>query len=130
MWIPVAVAAALAIAVLVPIMTARRDAPASSSSTRDASGEALVPIAPAGLLARTPARFEWQPLKGASAYEVLLYQEDGTLLWQQRATGTPLDRPGDLQLPPGRYYWRVRALSDDSAPADSALTNFEIRKPQ
>lgn len=130
LWIPIGVAAAIAMAVLVPMvpmMTANRPAP---SSTREGSGDAPVPISPAGQLTATPERFEWHPLKGASAYELLLFREDGTLLWQQRAAGTSLDRRADLQLPPGRYYWRMRALSDESAPAESPLTNFEIRKPQ
>lgn len=129
-WIPIGVAAAIAIAVLVPMMTARRPAPSlAPSSTRDARGDAPVPIAPTGQLADAPARFEWRPLKGASVYELLLFREDGTLLWQQRAAGTSLERRADLQLLPGRYYWRVRALSDENAPAESPLTPFEIRKP-
>lgn len=125
-WMPIGVAAAIAVAVLMPVMIARRPAP---STTRDARGDAPVPIAPTGQLAGTPARFEWRPSKNASVYELLVFREDGTLLWQQRAAQTSVDGRADLPLPPGRYYWRVRALSDDRAPAESPLTPFEIRKP-
>ena len=125
-WMPIGVAAAIAIAVLVPVMIARRPVP---SITRDTRSDAPVPIAPTGQLTDTPARFEWRPFKDATVYELLVYREDGTKLWQQRAAQTSIERPADLHLLPGRYYWRVRALSDDNAPAESPLTRFEIKKP-
>ena len=96
-WMPMGVAAAIAIAVLVPVMIARRPAP---STTRDARSDAPVPIAPTGQLTDTPARFEWRPSKDATVYELLLFREDGTKLWQQRAPQTSVDRPADLQLLP------------------------------
>ena len=129
-WIPIGIAAALALAVLVPMMTARlRLATEPPSGTREARSDAPVPIAPTGQLADMPGRFEWHPFKGAQAYEFRLFREDGTLLWEQRSAGTSVERRADLPLAPGRYYWRVRALSEENAAADSSLTPFEIRKP-
>lgn len=132
-WIPIGIAAALALAVLVPMMTARlRPATEPQSGTREAQGDVPVPIGPTGQLADLPTRFEWRPFRGAQSYEVRLFREDGTLLWEERAAGTSIERRADLQLPPGRYYWQVRALleeNDGNTPAESSLTPFEIRKP-
>ena len=132
-WIPIGIAAALALAVVVPMVTARwRQATEPPSGTRAAQGDVPVPIRPTGQLADPPARFEWRPFKGAQAYELRLFREDGTLLWEHRSAGTSIERRADLQLPPGRYYWQVRALleeNDGNTPAESSLTPFEIRKP-
>jgi hypothetical protein len=132
-WLPIGIAAALALAVLAPMMTARfRPGTEPRSGTREAQSALPVPIAPTGLLTDLPGRFEWRPFKGAQAYELRLFREDGTLLWEQRSTATSVERRADLQLPQGRYYWQVRALladGDQNTPAESPLTSFEIRKP-
>ena len=129
-WIQIGIAAVLALAVLVPMMTARlRPATEPRSGTREAQSDVPVPIGPTGQLADMPTRFEWRPFKGAQAYELRLFREDGTLLWEHRSAGTSIERRADLQLPPGRYYWQVRAFSDENTAAESSLTPFEIRKP-
>ena len=132
-WIPIGIAAALALAVLVPMTIARlRPGTDPQSGTREAQGDVPVPIEPTGQLADMPTRFEWRPFRGARAYDLRLFREDGTLLWEARAAGTSIERRADLQLPPGRYYWQVRALleeNDGNTPAESSLTPFEIRKP-
>jgi hypothetical protein len=132
-WIPIGIAAALALAVLVPMMTARlRPGTEPRSGTREAPSDVPVPIGPTGQLTDMPARFEWHPFKGAQAYELRLFREDGTLLWEQRSTGTSVERRADLQLQAGRYYWQVRAVlveNGEQTQAESSLTPFEIRKP-
>lgn len=126
-WVPIAAAAALATVVLLPMLLARRSPPASV--TRDASPNTPVAVAPIGTVAALPARFEWRPSADATTYEWLLFREDGTLLRSQRSAVPFVETPANLELTPGRYYWRVRALSDDRAPAESPLTHFEITRP-
>ena len=128
-WIPIGVAAAIALAVLGPMIAARLAPSQPLSTTRAVAGDAPVPVAPAGPLTAPPVRFEWHPVKGTQSYELLLFRADGTLLWEQRSAGTSVKPGADLQLTPGRYYWRVRALSDENAAAESSLTAFDIRTP-
>jgi hypothetical protein len=129
-WIPIAVAATVALAVVVPMITARLWAPPEPpSTTRSVRSDVPVAISPAGEITGMPARFEWQPVNGARSYELLLFRQDGTLLWERRLTGTAADRPADLQLPPATYYWRVRALMEENTTAESPLTAFEITQP-
>jgi hypothetical protein len=129
-WLPIAIAATIAIAVLVPMVTTRLSAPsAPPSTTRNARSDGPVPISPSGQVAAPPARFEWHPMVGARSYELLLFRQEGTLLWEGRATGASVERPADLQLPPGRYYWRVRAVMEENTTAESHLTPFEIKQP-
>jgi hypothetical protein len=83
-------------------------------------------MSPSGTLHDAPLRFEWRTYDGARAYEVLLFREDGTLIWQQRTQNTHVDRPADLDIGPGRYYWRLRVLLNEGEPAESPLTRFEV----
>jgi hypothetical protein len=129
-WIPIAIAATIVLGVVVPMITGRLSAPTEPPSTaRSARRDVPVAISPTGEITGMPTRFEWQPVDGARSYELLVFREDGTLLWERRLTGMAADRPAELQLPPAKYYWRVRAFTEENTTAESPLTAFEIKGP-
>ena len=128
-WVPLAIAATVAIAIILPATRAlHRGASPAPSNMRSASGESPVPVSPAGEWSEPPSRFQWRATRDTTAYEVLLFREDGTVVWQERTSDTSINRRPDVQLSPGRYYWRVRALSENGIRGESSLVQFEITR--
>jgi hypothetical protein len=80
-------------------------------------------------LAGPPERLEWQPVPGASGYEVVLYDAQMTRLWQQPGLAAPLaELPAELRgrLERGRrYYWAVLTRTEAGS-LQSPLYRFEI----
>ena len=74
-------------------------------------------------------RFQWQPVKGADRYRVILFAGDGakmeelTATADQRTLGWPADRP---PLLPGTYLWKMQAFALDRVIAESDPIPFEV----
>lgn len=126
-WIPVSVAAAIAAAVLIPLVIRQSRPAAPASTVRQAGGDGLVAIAPAGVVSNGSIRFEWRPAASATSYEVSVFRQDGSEVWKRATAATSLEAPPEVRLQSGRYYWRVSALGADGPPVRSALTQFEVR---
>ena len=125
-WIPLAAAAAIVAAIVVP-MIMRQSAATPASTVRDARVEGPAPVGPAGAVAAGSIQFEWRAAPNATSYEVSLFREDGSSVWKGVAPASPLALPPDVKLGSGRYYWRVTGMSNDGPPMESALTHFEVR---
>lgn len=72
--------------------------------------------------------FRWQPVADADRHEVVLYSEDGTVLWETTTTEDYAVPPDSVQLQPGRaYFWRVRARVGFDQWSESPLHRFTLR---
>ena len=66
---------------------------------------------------------------GARSYQVEILNAAGDLLWARPAvagTDTAVVWPQDLDLAPGRYFWRVIADRESSTSSATALADFEL----
>jgi hypothetical protein len=90
--------------------------------------KAITVGSPDGTLKGAPARFEWQPLAGADAYELTLYADDARVLWTSpRSAATTVERPPSITLPTAQqYHWQVQAFAGNKTIGESRLTTFEI----
>jgi len=125
-WLaPLAVAASLVL-VSVWMLFPNRSTVLPDDTLRG-NGPALE-ISPANgsILARAPAKLEWSAVAGASTYEVMLRDAQGTVLGTLSASGSTqvaLTLPA-IHFVPGTYFWVVRARG----PAlDTQLGPFSFR---
>lgn len=76
-----------------------------------------------------PARFEWTPVEGADRYAINVYNDVDRLLWQREDIGTAfVDRPEELDLDAGTYFWRIYAIHENKQLADSGWSAFVVRR--
>jgi anti-sigma factor RsiW len=72
--------------------------------------------------------FRWQPVADADRHEVVLYSEDGTVLWEATTTEDYVVPPDSVHLQPGNaYFWRVRARIGFDQWSESPLHRFTLR---
>lgn len=80
--------------------------------------------------ATLPARgldFTWRAVPGALYYEVHVVTEDGTVVWQARASATSTRLSGDHPLRTGaRYFVWVRAYLASGGTIRSAAVSFRV----
>ncbi|MEN8614728.1 hypothetical protein ABFB09_05540 [Dehalogenimonas sp. THU2] len=75
--------------------------------------------------------FQWQPVGGATGYELLLATDAGF----QNITASPANIVGNAWQPPAAltsattYYWKIRAVSENSFSAWSAVSAFTTAAP-
>jgi hypothetical protein len=124
-----AAAAALVWALARPALA---PAPPVATSPVMRGAEAARPraLAPGGRQTSWPEAFRWEPLAGARAYRVELFDASATPVWQSaEMTETTLSWPAWMMLKDGTYYWQVVAIPESGRLADgvaSALVKFEI----
>ena len=71
--------------------------------------------------------FTWQPVSGATRYDVAVFASDGTRSFEVRDLTTPGVKLSDgVQLAPGRYSVQVTARRDRDVLAQSSRADFEI----
>jgi hypothetical protein len=132
-WLAAAAVLVAATGVVITQSTVWREAasdggPEPSRTRAVTSRGPLVVLRPRGAQTGPPESFEWQPVPGASGYQVEVFSEDGTPLWTSPLlVTTRAERPATLSLAPGRYYWRVRANAAGSIASESTLVEFDIR---
>jgi hypothetical protein len=69
--------------------------------------------------------FRWSAMKNALGYQVALYRENGTPLWQGTSKDTLLVLPEEVVLQPGKIYlWRVETFFPDQSNYVSKLNTF------
>ena|SRR5579872_1720137 len=122
--IPAAIAAALAIVVLAPMMWTTLRNRSNASVAREASPDVIQAIAPRGRVAAGSITFAWHGWDGATRYEVRLFEADGALVWFGSTDDTSIPLPPEIKLAPRRYYWQIRAVR--GAVAESALVPITI----
>ncbi len=85
------------------------------------------PVAPGPGPVSLPVVFRWQPVEGARGYVVEVFGDDGTKVWTgPETTANELGFPGDAGLVPGRYYWRVTAVSAEGRRLPSELVAITV----
>lgn len=76
---------------------------------------------------KAPMRFTWSEVKGADAYTVVVWNEVDMLLWRiDDIRGTSVDKPEDLTLDPGTYFWRIVATKGANQYSDSGRAAFVV----
>jgi hypothetical protein len=131
LWATAGAAALLVVAAIVFLIPRPSGPPVfSDSGNRVVRGESLVPVEPAGVLRKVPAKFTWRPLDGAAEYMVSVAGIDPAWTAQTRdaAIKTPEEIAG--RMVPGKIYtWRVKAFSaEGTLLASSAEVAFSIAR--
>lgn len=71
------------------------------------------------------ATFRWSAMKNAVGYQIAVYRENGTPLWQGTSKDTLLVLPEEVVLQPGKIYlWRVGTFFPDRSNYESKLNTF------
>jgi hypothetical protein len=70
----------------------------------------------------------WTSVPGAHAYEITLYDDKGSVLWEASGADTAIALPVRVALAPGRsYFWRVEARTGSERTSESDLVEFSVR---
>lgn len=78
-----------------------------------------------------PAQFRWTAAKDADEYSIGIWNEVDRLVWRRdHITATATERPKDLELEAGTYFWTIAALRGGRQIADSGLAAFVVRTPE
>lgn len=120
------VAAAAVVALLMPQLSqvGNQDADPTHRAGDLSLSAPPVPVAPLGV-ADASTRFEWSSTPLADRYEVTLYDDQGTILWQANTTDTIAVLPDSVILVPGAsYFWKARARIAFDRWTDSELVEF------
>jgi hypothetical protein len=120
-WVPLGIAAAALLVVLVPRRgeDGLREPPLTST---------LAPalIAPRASVASVD-RLIWSNVPHAERYRLRLYDDQGTVLWQLETTDTAAAFPDSVALAPGvSYFWRVEAVTEWRRSVASDLVEFRV----
>jgi hypothetical protein len=87
---------------------------------------------PKGELAKTPRSFEWNPVEGAAAYQVVLLDEELVEVWvseKNQQTSLTLPQFQFEAIERGKiYYWKVIVFSSDRSTKESGLQEFEVER--
>jgi len=79
-------------------------------------------------MGRAPTRFSWTPIEGADGYSIGVWNEVDQMVWRQDHIPTAsVERPEEIHLEPGTYFWSVSALQGERQIADSGLAAFVVR---
>ena len=74
-----------------------------------------------------PSRFEWTSAKGADRYSIGVWSEVDVLMWRQdNLSATSVERPVELRLAPGTYFWSVAAWREGRPIAESGRAAFVV----
>ena len=79
-------------------------------------------------IGRPPVRFSWTAIEGADQYSIGIWNEVDQMIWRRDHIPTPsIDRPEEIRLEPGTYFWSISALQGDQLLAESGLAAFVVR---
>ena len=85
-----------------------------------------VAVAPAGLV-ETPIQFMWTSVPGADRYELTLFDNTASILWDTQTTDTVVVVPDSVGLAPGSsYFWKAEALIGFDRWSESDLVEFRL----
>lgn len=76
-----------------------------------------------------PAKFAWTAAPDADHYAIGIWNEVDRLIWRKDdIIGTSVERPADLDLEEGTYFWTVSGLRGTQEIAKSGLAAFVVEK--
>ena len=132
--IPVALAAALAFAVVTPML---REQTAANGVTRGPDrfprSDVVAPLAtvsPANGAAFVTGRdgFVWRAASGDAEYRLTVMDGTGGIVWSKSTGDTSATFPADVSLTRGQeYFWSVDALLADGHSTTTRIHHFSIR---
>ena len=78
-----------------------------------------------GVVKQSIPTFSWSVMKNSIGYQITLYRDNGTMLWQGTSKDTSLVFPADVALQRGKtYLWRVETFFPDRSNYESKLNAF------
>lgn len=90
------------------------------------AGPSPTPVAPVGTVEALTS-LVWTSLPQADRYEVVLFDGDGTVLWEAQTSDSFAMVPDSVVVEAGAlYFWRVRARTGFDRWAESHLTEFTV----
>lgn len=131
--IPLAAAAALFLAVGLPMFAGRGERLLPGTPIRRPGAEAAVvramsPSAGSSLAAGAPVAFVWGAAEPGSTYRLTLVDEAGVMVWSTETGDTTALLPGHIALTSGQtYFWYVDALRSDGRSLTSGAHSFSVR---
>jgi hypothetical protein len=126
-WIPAAVAAALALLWTGPRMLRE---PAIEEHREEAVTMTVAPraVAPVGAVGSATV-LVWSSVPSADRYRARLFDSDGTVIWEHETGDTIAALPSAVALRPRLpYYWKVEAHTGFDRWAASDLIEFMVRR--
>jgi hypothetical protein len=125
-WTPATII--LAFAVACSSSEGREDTtPTTGADGRDTTLRAIVPSPDS--IGGLPSQFEWTAVEGVDRYAIVLMNESDSMLWRQENLRTSsVDRPPELDLDAGTYFWRITAQSGNRQIADSGWSAFIVKR--
>lgn len=120
---------ALAAALLLGIGAALKLSGRDDGGVERGSGDAVTLVAPpAEIEAGAPVTFSWQPVPGATRYELELLDEKGSVVFTKTTEATSAALDDASRLAPGATYrWWVRAAVGSSEPRASSMRTLRLR---
>lgn len=121
----VAAAAAIGVAVFIPMRAPSPDAPHERG--RPAGEIAVVAPRPGATVTAADVRFVWHPDSSAAGYRVVVTTTSGTLVWDHEASDTSIAPPGVATfVNGGEFYWHVEAYHVNGGRATSRSASFKV----
>jgi hypothetical protein len=107
-----------------PSLGGRQEAPQAPAANDDGRMRVIDHLTPArDSVGRSPSHFSWTPIEGADGYAIGVWNEVDQMVWRQDHIPTAsIERPEDVRLEPGTYFWSVSALA-----GDQQLAAFVVR---
>lgn len=85
-----------------------------------------VAVTPVGLV-EAPIQFLWTSVPRADRYELMLFDQTGSILWETHTTDTVAVAPDSLVLAPGAsYFWKAEARIGFDRWSASDLVEFAV----
>lgn len=133
LWFASKTGALIALAIMVASCThpgaAQQASPSAAAASRGGGAQRLDHVMPArDSVGSAPKTFSWTAVQGADSYSIGVWNEVDVLVWRQNNIATnSVNRPDDVPLDAGTYFWSVSALRDGEEVADSGLSAFVVR---
>jgi hypothetical protein len=124
-FMPVALAASVLLAVGIGRQMLRPTGGDPTRGTGEAGAVVLVQPGPEGA-AGEPVTFAWQPVPGASRYDLELLDARGSVAAAAATSDTSATPAATRDLPPGEYRWWVRATTSDARTLRSPLRPLRV----
>ena len=124
-FMPVALAASVLLAVGIGRQMLRPTGGDPTRGTGEAGAVVLVQPGPEGA-AGEPVTFAWQPVPGASRYDLELLDARGSVAAAAATSDTSATPAATRDLPPGEYRWWVRATTSDARTLRSPLRPLRL----
>jgi len=107
----------------------QQSTPSAAASTGAPVAQRLDHVSPArDSVGPAPKTFSWTAVQGADSYSIGVWNEVDMMIWRvNNIPTTSVNRPDDVPLEPGTYFWSISALRDGEELADSGLSAFVVR---